>query len=386
MFPIIDVSGNVIAFGGRAIDDEVKPKYKNSSDTPVFKKSRNLFALNFARKTCQNEMILCEGYMDVIAMHAAGFTNAVATLGTAITAEQARLMSRYTKKVIICYDSDEPGQIAANKALRILGEVGLESRVVVIPGSKDPDEYIKTYGAEKFKTVLEGAKLEFEYNMDNILARFDINIPQDKVAALKMIENVISKFYSEAEREIYIQIVAKKLDLDAKSIRSDIQRIVAKSIRETKKEEAQKAIQTSIGYSDKVNPDYAKAPSIAKTEEIILGLLMLFPEHQKKVFEAQMLNENDFFTAFNKRVFAFVRAVYENSEQAPDLNEEFSAEEVGRITGMKLARMNLTENGEQVLADSINSLKSSMQRKNDAKASNAEELLALIEKMRRSEG
>ncbi|MBR2431460.1 MAG: DNA primase, partial [Clostridia bacterium] len=146
MFPIIDVAGNVIAFGGRAMDNETKPKYKNSSDTPVYKKTRHVYALNFARHTCGETLILCEGYMDVIALHAAGFTNAIATLGTAITAEQARLMRKYTKKVVICYDSDEAGQKAANKALRVIGDVGLDVRVMVVPGSKDPDEYIKTFG------------------------------------------------------------------------------------------------------------------------------------------------------------------------------------------------------------------------------------------------
>ena len=132
MFPIIDVTGNVIAFGGRVMDDS-KPKYKNSSDTPVFKKSRNLFALNFARLTCAEEIILCEGYMDVIAMHAAGFTNAVATLGTAITSEQARMMSRYTKKVIISYDADEAGQKAAARAIKMLTEVGLDVTILKVP-------------------------------------------------------------------------------------------------------------------------------------------------------------------------------------------------------------------------------------------------------------
>ena len=122
MFPIIDVSGNVIAFGGRVMDDS-KPKYKNSSDTPVFKKSRNLFALNFARMSCKDSLILCEGYMDVIALHSVGISNAVATLGTAITSEQARIMKNYTDKVVICYDSDEAGQKAASRAMKLLGEV-----------------------------------------------------------------------------------------------------------------------------------------------------------------------------------------------------------------------------------------------------------------------
>ena len=156
MFPIIDVSGNVIAFGGRVMDDS-KPKYKNSSDTPVFKKLRNLFALNFARHSCEEALILCEGYMDVIALHAVGITNAVATLGTAITSEQARVMSRYTKRVIISYDSDEAGVKAAKRAMKLLEEVGLEVNVLSVPGAKDPDEYIKKFGVDKFKQVISGA-------------------------------------------------------------------------------------------------------------------------------------------------------------------------------------------------------------------------------------
>ena len=177
MFPIIDVAGNVIAFGGRVMDDS-KPKYKNSSDTPVFKKSKNLFALNFAKAACQESLILCEGYMDVIAMHSAGFTNAVATLGTAITAEQARMMSRYTKKVIISYDADEAGQKAADRAIRILGEVGMDVTILKVPGAKDPDEYIKTYGADKFSELLKNTKTRFEHNSDAIFAKYDINLPQ----------------------------------------------------------------------------------------------------------------------------------------------------------------------------------------------------------------
>ena len=164
MFPIIDVSGNVIAFGGRVMDD-TKPKYKNSSDTPVFKKSRNLFALNFARHVCQEAIILCEGYMDVIALHSAGFENAVATLGTAITSEQARMLSRYTKKVIICYDSDEAGQKAAMRAVKLLSEVGLDVTILKVTGAKDPDEYIKRSGKSAFDDVLRESKIGFEFKM-----------------------------------------------------------------------------------------------------------------------------------------------------------------------------------------------------------------------------
>ena len=218
MFPIIDTSGSVIAFGGRVLDDS-KPKYRNTTDTPVFKKSLNLFALNFARMTCSEEIILCEGYMDVIALHSAGFTNAVATLGTAITSEQARLMKRYTKKVIICYDADEAGQKATQKAMRLLEEVGLPVSVIKIPGSKDPDEYIKTFGSEKFRDVIKGSKSRFEYELDNVLSKYDINIPQDKINALKDTENLISNVYSRAEQDIYINSVAKTFDVKYENIR-----------------------------------------------------------------------------------------------------------------------------------------------------------------------
>ena len=139
MFPIIDTSGNVVAFGGRVMDDS-KPKYLNSSDTPAFKKSRHLFALNYAKNCCSERVILCEGYMDVIALHAAGFENAVATLGTAITADHARILSKYTQRVVISYDADEAGQNAANKAMRMLGEVGMDVRVLNLSGAKDPAE------------------------------------------------------------------------------------------------------------------------------------------------------------------------------------------------------------------------------------------------------
>ena len=385
MFPIIDVAGNVIAFGGRAMDDETKPKYKNSSDTPVFKKMRNLFALNFARHTCAETMILCEGYMDVIALHSAGFTNAVATLGTAITSDQARLMSRYTKKVIISYDSDEPGQKAAAKALRILGEVGLEARVLVIPGSKDPDEYIKTFGKDKFAEVLKGAKIEFEYKMENVLKRYDINLSQDRVSALNSLENIISEVYSEAERDVYIQIVASKLNVEPKSIKSDVQRIISKKRREVKRSEGERARQAVAGYGDKVNPDFAKAPSVAKNEEVVLGLLLLYAEHRKTVFGSKLLNEDDFFTEFNKRVFGYIRSAYEADDVFDDLNESFSPEEVGRITKMKLARMSLADNGDGVLCESINSLKSSMVKQSASKTSTAEDLQRLIDSLRSSE-
>ena len=379
MFPIIDVSGNVIAFGGRVMDDS-KPKYKNSSDTPVFKKSRNLFALNFARHHCAETMILCEGYMDVIAMHSAGFENAVATLGTAITTEQARMMSRYTKKVIISYDADEAGQKAAMRAVKMLTDVGLDVSILKVPGAKDPDEYIKKFGADKFRQVLNASKSKFDYNLENILSKYDINLPQDKVKALHECEKLISETYSSAERDIYIQNISKLFGVDAKSIKSDVDRIIAKAATARRKEESNKIKQDAIGYSDKVNPDYIKAPAAAKNEETLLGLLLLYPEHRKKVFEEGLVDEDDFFTDLNKRIFCYLRDAYHSGDESHlDMDACFTPDERGRITKMKLNRMELTENGVDVLLEIIDRLRRSISKKNNEKNSSLDSLTRLLE-------
>ena len=382
MFPIIDVSGNVIAFGGRVMDDS-KPKYKNSSDTPVFKKLRNLFALNFARQTCAESMILCEGYMDVIALHAAGFTNAVATLGTAITSEQARLMSRYTKKVIISYDSDEPGQKAAARALRMLGEVGLEVSVLKVPGAKDPDEYIREYGKERFARVLNESKTKFEYNMESILSKYDVNIAQDRINAVADLVKMIATFPSSSERDVYIEAVSKKTGVAKQSITEDVNRTVRRNIAAGRRAEGQAVRQNAAGILDKVNPDYAKAPLAAKSEETVLGLLLLFPEHRKRVFGGHLLSEDDFFTDFGRRVFRYLSEEYAG-EDRPDLHLDgtFTPEETGRITKIKLARMALTDNGDEVLDDALRALRSSVQVKHSEDVGTYEELDELLRSMR----
>ena len=377
MFPIIDVSGNVIAFGGRVMDDS-KPKYKNSSDTPVFKKSRNLFALNFARLACEESLILCEGYMDVIALHSAGFTNAVATLGTAITAEQARMMSRYTKKVIISYDADEAGQKAAVRAIKMLGEVGLDVTILKVPGAKDPDEYIKSNGADKFKHLLESSKSKFDYNMENILSKYDINTSADKIKATHELVKLISETYSSAERDIYTQVVSKTLQLDQKSIKADVDRAIASKQRARKKEESQKVKQDAIGYSDRVNQDYIKAPAVAKNEEHVLGLLFYYPEYRKKVFAESLLSADDFFTDLNRRFFVFLEERYKASDDSLyGMNEAFSEEEIGRAVKMKTLRMQLS-NTPEILLDSIKTLKAGVKKKNSELTNTYEALNKLI--------
>lgn len=384
MFPIIDVSGNVIAFGGRVMDDS-KPKYKNSSDTPVFKKSRNLFALNFAKNFAEESMILCEGYMDVIALHAAGFSNAIATLGTAITSEQARVLSRYTKRIIISYDADEAGQKAAKRAMQLLGEVGLEVSVLKIPDAKDPDEYIKKHGKDSFAHLLENTKSKFEYNVDGVLGKYNIELPQDKINAVVEIVKLISDVYSSAERDVYIRTISKRLEIDPKSIKADVDRLVEKKLREGRKSEEKRIKETAAGFSDRINPDYIKAPAIAKNEENVLGLLLLYPDKRKMLFEDKLLCAEDFYTEFNKRVFEMIESAYRAGEDSTEwINENFTPEEAGRIMRMKINRMALSSADDNVFRDSIDTLKRSVQKKEAANTNTFEGLDAILKRKRDS--
>ena len=384
MFPIIDVSGNVIAFGGRVMDDS-KPKYKNSSDTPVFKKSRNLFALNFAKNFAEESLILCEGYMDVIALHAAGFSNAIATLGTAITSEQARVLSRYTKRIIISYDADEAGQKAAKRAMQLLGEVGLEVSVLKIPDAKDPDEYIKKHGRDSFAHLLKNTKSKFEYNVEGVLGKYNLELPQDKINAIADIEKLISEVYSSAERDVYIHAIAKRLSVDPRSIKDDVERMVARKMREGRRAEEKRIKETTAGFSDRINPDYVKAPAIAKNEENVLGFLLLYPDKRKIVFEDKLLCADDFYTEFNKRVFSFIESAYLLGDDSSDwLNENFTPEEAGRIVKMKINRMAFSSADDTVLYDSIDALKRSIQKKEAVKTSTFEGLDAILKRKRDS--
>ena len=363
MFPVIDVSGNIIAFGGRVMDDS-KPKYKNSSDTPVFKKSKNLFALNFAHKHCAEQLILCEGYMDVIALHAAGFSNAVAALGTAITGEQARLMSRYTKKVIISTDADEAGQKAAERAMKLLEEAGLEVKILRLDGAKDPDEYIQKFGADRFRNLLEGSRSKFDFVFEKIVSKFDLHDPQQKIEACAALCREISAFHSSAERDIYVREVARRLDVNAESLAEDVEKQLRRRTKEYKKKESEKVRQDISGLSDRVNRDAARAPAAARAEEAVLGLLQLYPEYRKRIVGGNaVLSEEDFFTDLGKRCFRFLAESEEGGGFDPAmLDSVFTADEVGRITRMRVARMDLTDNGEGVFKECVDTLKKTTQK------------------------
>ena len=368
MFPIIDVSGNVIAFGGRVMDDS-KPKYLNTSDTPGFKKSKNLFALNYAKKNCAEQLILCEGYMDVIALHAAGFENAVATLGTAITQEQARLISKYTKNVLISYDMDDAGRRAADRAMKLLAEVEVDVKILRMNGAKDPDEYIKTFGPDKFRQLIDKSQSGFEYKLDTVLSKYDINIPEDKIKAAAELCKIIASVYSGVERSVYIASVAEKLGLTTDVLKNDVDRMRAGLIRQYKAKEGHDVQLAAKNIGDRVNPDAVKNVQAAAAEEAILGLMLLQDDLRSRIPKgATELSSDDFFTDFGKRVFEAVMTL-EKSEGGfmySLLGEYFSVEEMGRIQKMEQKRRALTSNGVDVFESCIRTLKSAKAKESES--------------------
>lgn len=357
IFPIIDHFSNVVGFGGRALGD-AKPKYLNSSDTPVFKKSKQLFALNFARNACADSLILCEGYMDVIAVNMAGFPNAVATLGTALTTDQARIMAKYTKKVILSYDSDEAGVAAAKRAIPILTDAGLEVKMLRIEGAKDPDEFIKKYGATRFKTLLDDSQGKLDYLCDSVLHKYNILIPEEKLKAAAELCEMLSGIYSDVEREIYIMRVSERLSVDPQNMKRDVERMMRKKRKEENAEFKRKIVSDTLGYGDRVNRDFVKNARAARAEEAILGILLLRPELMRDIKQGRVaLSSSDFLTDFGKRVFDAFMA-FEGHFDIGMLLEDFTQDEISRIVKMQVDRSKLTKNDLSVLEDHIRTLKS----------------------------
>lgn len=382
MFPIIDNFGNVIAFGGRAIGDK-EPKYLNSSDTPVFKKSRNLYSLNFARTCCSEELILCEGYMDVIGVNLAGLSNAVATLGTALTSDQARIMAKYTKKVVIAYDSDGAGTAATKRAIPMLTDAGLEVRVLHMDGAKDPDEYVKKFGAEKFRALVAESEGKLEFLLGSVLKKYNVDIPDEKIKAAEELCIIAADIESNIEREVYVGKIASALGLDVANVRTDTERKRKYRKRDREADEKRKIVMSSLGVGDRVNRDYAKNVKAAHAEETVLGLMLLFPEYTEQVRNGKTeLTEDDFVTEFNRRVFQ--RLIERGSEGGfGAFADEFSPEEISRMSSMLVARQELTDNSERVFEESVKSLKNAVADSREKTDGDIDSLMKLIERKKR---
>lgn len=385
MFPVINTAGEVVAFSGRDVTGTSKAKYLNSSDTPVFQKRKNLFALNFAKAHCAEQMILCEGNMDVVSMHAAGFENAVASLGTALTDEQARIMARYTKQVIIAYDGDSAGQRAAGRAMDIFARVGLDVRVLRITDAKDPDEYIRKFGTDAFARLLKGSSTGFSYRLDGVLNRYNIKEPEDRIKAAAELCGMVARVWSSAEREVYLQAVSERLGLPIDSLRRDVERAQARIQRDRHQSEARAARMSALALDDRVNPEAAGNIRAAAAEDTVLGLMLLYEEHRRAVREgAVSLTADDFVTAFNRRVFEAIMEL-ENSDggfSTAVLGEHFDPDEMGRLAKLAQARRNLSENGQSVLKAAVRTLQDEKNAVTKDDAPPEDSLERLLEKKR----
>ena len=332
IFPIIDLRGNVIAFGGRIIDGS-GPKYLNSGDTPVFKKSRNLFSLNFAKSKKDKRLILAEGYMDVISINQAGFENVVATLGTALTPEQARLMAHYAEEVVIAYDSDGPGQAATHKAINLLGEAGVSTKIIKMNDAKDPDEYIKKFGAIRFKLLLDNSDGAISFELQKCMNGLDIDSDTGKIEYLKRAVKVLADITSPIERDVYISKIASEQGVSKEIISEQTNSLIKKKINTQKKNEWTQ-ITSYSSKIDPVNPDAVKFPKETKAEKGIISYLFNNPDKADEI--SKKLPPDKFITSFNKKVYEILVNKIKKSLDFDIslLSDEFSVDEMGRISEM----------------------------------------------------
>lgn len=352
IFPIIDLRGNVVAFGGRALDDK-GAKYLNSSDTPVFKKSKTLFALNFAKTSKRPGLILSEGYMDVIAIHQAGFDNAVATLGTALTEEQARLISQYAERVVLAYDSDGPGHAATKRAMNIFDEVGVKVSVLSMTGAKDPDEFIKKYGTERFAMLLDNSRNPVEFELSKLRTTYDTAQADGKVGYLKEACKLFAGIRNPVEREVYITQTANELAISPQAIKAQIENLDKReSYRQRKQQRADTNIY--IGRMAAAKDDLQRRTNLryAMAEEGVLFCLMKNPDSYPQV--SSRVSEQDFVTDINRQLYLALSQRLEQGQTVEmiDLSSQLSPELMGRISAI-MATAPSQRCDEQTLGDYI---------------------------------
>ena len=339
MFPIIDVRGNVIGFGGRIMHDNKEingykiPKYLNSPETPVFDKGKNLFSLNLAKNAKSSEIILCEGYMDVISVYQAGIKNIVATLGTAITENQAKLMMRYANEILICYDSDEAGTKAALRAIDVITDVGGRSRVIRLKNAKDPDEYINKNGVEKFKEAVRNAVPATEFKISLIKKQYDITSTEGKILFIEEVVKVFTKLKDAVEIDAYITKVAEDTGISRDAILSKYREKTSKS--------TYRRIPTKTEYQKKTEQKKREAvrekkvtASLLEAEKRLIGLI----SQSKKLYRlaSEQIKAEEFSTEVYRRLARMIYDSYEN-DTSPDgamILNSFSGEDVSEASAV----------------------------------------------------
>lgn len=353
MFPIINIRGNIIGFSGRAMPGEDKQgaKYVNTSDTPVYKKSANLFGMNFAKSACAERVILVEGNMDVISLHQAGFTNTVAPLGTAFTAEQANLLARYTKEIVLMMDADAAGQKAIRRDMEILQNTGLAVRVVSIPDGKDPDEFIKKNGAERFAALLEGAVSDMEFKLLTAAAGIDVTSDDGKLRYLSAAAEVIAASDDEIARDLYIGRLSEKYGVSRTALSAKVEELRKKTARKKERKAFSDMVRPKFSGNE-INPERRTSPRGTAAEETVLAILLKNPDYCAET--AAQLPPEKWITTLNRRIFE-VMIEAEKEGRALDLSlfgQKLLPAEMGYLVSLQNSEK-AGQNPKTVLKDCI---------------------------------
>lgn len=363
--PIIDVRGNFIAFGGRVLDDS-KPKYINTSDTLVYKKTNEVFGLNFAKDSGKDSLILCEGYMDVIAMHQAGFTNAVAGCGTALTNEQVRLISRYAKEVILVYDNDEAGQKALNKAISLFEQIDINISIPTLSGGKDPDEIIKNLGRARFEDMLDGASNEVEFAIMKLRRNFNLQTTQGKSQFASEVVKTLANA-TPIEQDLYISRISDELGIEKRAMQAQLSEYINRRMKGKRKREFAKIIDDDLRKTRKESYDTDTATVSLKAQERVIGLLMTYPDCYSLCKD---FNADEFTVGFYRKAFQTVRERIEN-DLSIDLimfNEVFTDDEMGRFTHLVSLSQN-SSNPKKEFSDCLNIISREYKKQNSKSTS-----------------
>ncbi len=366
MTPIIDVRGNVIAFGGRVLDDS-KPKYINTGDTLVYKKTNEVFALNFAKDSGKDSIILCEGYMDVIAMHQAGFTNAVAGCGTALTNEQVRLIKRYANEVILTYDADEAGQKALNKAISMFEQTDIKIRIPSLTGGKDPDEIIKNQGREKFKGMLEGSANEIEFSLVNARKKYNLAYTQGKIDFLNDAIKILSRV-TPIEEDLYVSRLSEELGVEKSNILLQLNNYKKRQTKRECKQQFKKIVENNIHEARKDSFETGVSTRKAKAQDRLLGLLLLYPDCCSLLSD---FDDNCLTEGFIRNTFRLIVQKIQNQEDLDLMNfsATLSDSEIGRLSGI-IARTGKSADPKREFKDCISTVKDEFKNEQTINTSN----------------
>ena len=381
MFPIIDVRGNVIGFGGRIMNSQDKSaaKYLNSPETLIFNKRKNLFALNLAKKSKLGYLILVEGYMDAIALHQFGFDCAVASLGTALTEDGANLLSRYTEQVVLIYDGDEAGQNATQRAIPILEKAGLQVKVLKMRDAKDPDEFLKKFGADRFKLLLEESSNRVEYQLNAILKKYDLRDDDQKVKYLQESAELISSLSSSVQREVYGNRVAEAAGISMEAMKLEVGRAFKRRTYQEKKKQEKidlSPVRNLQPTDKKLHYDNVKS---ARAEEVVLAQILKEPALFGEIPE---LKPEMFSSEFMGRAFSQLLSRYRQGlEVSLSGLTDFTPEEMACLAGIT-QRLTGPVN-HQGLADCARTIREEYQK---SQTKTEEDIMLLREKLQKSKG